>query len=48
MALAAPRVTAQTNEAAQEAALDTRAEATGKEVTVTGCLTAAPDRARSS
>ena len=30
--------------AQQEAAFDVRANATGKEITVTGCLTAAPDR----
>ena len=36
---------AEERKAAQDAALATRAETTGQEVTVTGCLTAAPDRA---
>jgi hypothetical protein len=36
---------AEERQATQEAALATRAQTTGKEVTVTGCLSAAPDRA---
>jgi hypothetical protein len=35
---------AEERKATQEAALATRAQTTGKEVTVTGCLTSAPDR----